>query len=104
MTIAARLPGLHAPAGGSRMQAAVPNPPPTAPPGLADFVSQILGYGKWIIVSLAVLCVLLCAAMIIAGRRQRSATAYSGLEGIAWIIAGVGVAGFGPLILLAFRL
>jgi hypothetical protein len=88
----------------SWLAAAVPNPPPTAPPGLAEFVSQVLGYGKWIIVSLAVLCVLLCAAMIIAGRRQRSATAYSGLEGIAWIIAGVGVAGFGPLILLAFRL
>lgn len=89
---------------GPLVLAEVPNPPPLAPPGLGEFVTQVLGYSKWIIVALAVVCVMVCAAMIIAGRRQRSATAYSGLEGVAWIIAGVGLAGFGPLILLAFRL
>lgn len=89
---------------GTALLAAVPNPPPAAPPGLGDFVNQVLGYSKWIILALAVLCIMVCAAMIIAGRRQRSATAYSGLEGLAWIIGGIGVAGFGPLILLAFQL
>lgn len=89
---------------GRALPAEVPNPPPAAPPGLGAFVTQVLGYSKWIILALAVLCIMVCAAMIIAGRRQRSATAYSGLEGIAWIIGGIGVAGFGPLVLLAFQL
>lgn len=80
----------------------LPAPPPEVPGELVDFVNQWFAVGQWIIGGAAALCVLACAVLLIVGRKQRSAAAYSGLEGIAWIIGGVGVAGFGPALVLAF--
>jgi hypothetical protein len=80
----------------------LPAPPPETPPALVEFVDLWFELGQWIIGAAAALCVLICAVMLIVGRKQRSATAYQGLEGIAWIIGGVGLAGFGPVLVLAF--
>jgi hypothetical protein len=82
---------------------AVPNPPPEIPPGLDGVTRTAMAWGKGVIVALAALFTLLCAAMLVTGgRRQRSATAFQGLEGLGWIFAGLGLAGIGPLIVLAF--
>ena len=81
----------------------LPAPPPEAPPELVEFVDLWFELGQWFIGVLAALCVLVCAVLLIVGRKQRSATAYQGLEGIAWIIGGVGLAAFGPVLVLAFR-
>ena len=69
-----------------------PNPPPSVPPGLGAFADQILGWMKWGVLVAGVLGILVCAIMIILGRRNRSATAYEGLVGSAWILAGLALA------------
>ena len=80
-----------------------PNPPPAVPPGLGAFADQILGWMKWGVLVAGVLGILTCAIMIILGRRYRSATAYEGLVGSAWILAGLALASVAAVIVGAFQ-
>lgn len=80
-----------------------PNPPPAVPPGLGEFANQILGWMKWGVLVAGVLGILVCAIMIILGRRNRSATAYEGLVGSAWILAGLALASVAAVIVGAFQ-
>jgi hypothetical protein len=81
-----------------------PNPPPAVPPGLGAFTDQIIGWMKWGVIAAGVLGILACAAMIILGRRNRHATAYEGLLGSAWILAGLSLASAAAVIVGAFQL
>ncbi|MDN5749511.1 MAG: hypothetical protein L0H64_13520 [Pseudonocardia sp.] len=81
---------------------APPNPDATVPPGLGDFADQILGWLKWGVLFSGVLGILVCAVMIIIGRRNRSATAYEGLVGSAWILGGLALASVAAVIVGAF--
>jgi hypothetical protein len=80
-----------------------PNPPPAVPPGLGAFADQILGWMKWGVLVAGVIGILVCAIMIILGRRNRSSTAYEGLVGSAWILAGLALASVAAVIVGAFR-
>ncbi|GAA3239567.1 hypothetical protein GCM10017691_40860 [Pseudonocardia petroleophila] len=82
---------------------APPNPDATVPPGLGDFANQILGWLKWGVLFSGVLGLLVCAVMIIIGRRNRSATAYEGLVGSAWILGGLALASVAAVIVGAFQ-
>ena len=82
---------------------APPNPAPTVPPGLGAFADQILGWLKWGVLFAGVLGILVCAIMIIIGRRNRSATAYEGLVGSAWILGGLALASVAAVIVGAFQ-
>ena len=80
-----------------------PDPEATVPPGLGEFADQILGWLKWGVLFSGVLGILICAVMIIIGRRNRSATAYEGLVGSAWILGGLALASVAAVIVGAFQ-
>ena len=84
--------------------AAPPDPPPTPPPGLDELASQLLGWLKWGVLFAGLIGILVCALMLIIGRRNRSATAYEGLVGSAWVLGGLGLASIAALIVGAFQL
>ena len=81
-----------------------PDPPPAPPPGLTPITNLLLSWMKWGVVVVGVIGLLTCAMMIIIGRRNRSATAYEGLVGSAWVLAGLGLASVATLIVGAFQL
>ena len=81
-----------------------PDPPPAPPPGLTPITNLLLSWMKWGVVVVGVIGLLTCAMMIIIGRRNRSATAYEGLVGSAWVLAGLGLASVAALIVGAFQL
>ena len=86
------------------LAAAIPNPPPTAPPGLAGFADQILGWLKWALRAAGVGGLLICAVMIVLGRRNRSAMAYEGLAGSAWILSGLALGSVTAVLVGAFAM
>jgi len=51
-----------------------------------------------------VLGIFICALMLIIGRRNRSATAYEGLVGSAWVIGGLALASVAALLVGAFQI
>ena len=82
----------------------VPNPPPAPPPGLGELAGQLLGWIKWGVLVAGILGILVCALMLIIGRRNRSATAYEGLVGSAWVIGGLALASVAAMLVGAFQL
>ncbi|MCH6165214.1 hypothetical protein [Pseudonocardia alaniniphila] len=82
----------------------VPNPPPTAPPGLDELAGELLGWLKWGVIVAGILGIFICALMLIIGRRNRSATAYEGLVGSAWVIGGLALASVAALLVGAFQI
>jgi hypothetical protein len=84
--------------------AAPPDPNPTAPPGLDALATQILGWLKWGVIVAGLVGLMICSIMIIMGRRNRSATAYEGLVGSAWILGGLALASVAAMLVGAFSL
>ncbi|MGD9989347.1 hypothetical protein [Pseudonocardia sp.] len=82
----------------------VPNPDPIAPPGLGELAGELLGWLKWGVIVSGVLGIFICALMLIIGRRNRSATAYEGLVGSAWVIGGLALASVAALLVGAFQI
>ncbi|RJK95919.1 hypothetical protein [Vallicoccus soli] len=78
----------------SRLLAAVPNPAPQAPPGLGDAADTLLGWMKWGGLVAGVAGLIICAIMMMVGRRNRSSTAADGAAGIPWVLAGLTVIAF----------
>jgi hypothetical protein len=96
LTVIQNLPDLsaraHALAGATPSpsgSAGVLNPPPQAPPGLANDVSTLLGWWKWIALTAGIFGLVGCGAMMAIGRRSRSALAADGATGIPWVLAGL---------------
>ncbi len=73
------------------LAAAVPNPPPQAPPGLDTFGEQFLGWLKWGGLMGGMAGLMICGIMMAVGRRNRSMTAVDGAAGIPWVLAGLTV-------------
>ena len=67
----------------------VPNPAPSAPPGLAGQASMFLAWLKWIGIVAGMVGLGMCALMMIVGRRGRSSMAVDGATGIPWVLAGL---------------
>ncbi len=84
--------------------AQAPNPAPAPPPGLTQFGNNIISWLKWGVLFAGVLGILICAVMLIIGRRNRSATAYEGLVGSAWILGGLALASVAAVVVSAFQL
>ncbi|GAA4558861.1 hypothetical protein [Pseudonocardia xishanensis] len=80
-----------------------PNPAPVRPPGLEAMAEMLIGWLKWGVIVAGVVGLLVCAAMIIIGRRNRSATAYEGLIGSAWILGGLALASVAAVVVGAFQ-
>lgn len=67
----------------------VPDGEPALPEGVGEFFSQLIGWAKGSILALGVLGMIACGAMMIVGRRNRSATAVEGAAGIPWVLGGL---------------
>lgn len=74
------------------LQNQIPNPPPKAPPGLEKISDTILGWLKWGTLVCGVGGLLICALMIVVGRRNRNAMASDGVAGAVWVIGGLALA------------
>lgn len=68
---------------------AVPNPGPSAPPGMEAVASTFIGWGKWALLVAGVLGFFVSAGMMVIGRRNRSQTAVDGVAGVPWVLAGL---------------
>ncbi|WP_433273970.1 hypothetical protein ACQPZA_24025 [Pseudonocardia xinjiangensis] len=86
------------------LKSAIPDPPPVAPPGLNELAGELLGWLKWGVIVAGILGIFICALMLIIGRRNRSATAYEGLVGSAWVIGGLALASVAALLVGAFQI
>lgn len=71
------------------LAAAVPNPKPLAPPGMAGPALELLGWLKWVGLVSGVVGLGMCAIMMILGRRNRSNMAVDGAAGIPWVLGGL---------------
>ena len=69
--------------------AAVPNPGPAAPPGMAAPAAQLISWMKWVGMVAGLVGFGLCAVMMILGRRNRSNMAVDGATGIPWVLGGL---------------
>ncbi len=78
----------------ARVLAQVPNPAPAAPPGLGAAADTLLGWMKWGGLVAGVAGLIICAIMMMVGRRNRSATAADGAAGIPWVLGGLTVIAF----------
>lgn len=70
----------------------VPNPQPEAPPGLDGFANTILGWIKWGALVCGMGGMLICAVMIIIGRRRSNHLATEGVLGSVWVLGGLALA------------
>ncbi len=72
--------------------APVPNPPPSPPPGLDKLAQTMLGWLKWGVLASGIAGIIICAGMIILGRRNRNQMAIEGMIGGAWVLGGLALA------------
>lgn len=77
----------------ARVLAAVPNPGPVAPPGMAGPADMLLGWLKWTGLVGGMVGLGMCAIMMILGRRNRSNMAVDGATGIPWVLGGLSLMG-----------
>lgn len=75
------------------VQAQPPDPAPERPPGkLGEFVDRIVAWVKWGLIAAGVVGLLICAGMIIIGRKRNHAMAIDGLTGTLWVVGGLALA------------
>ena len=67
----------------------VPNPAPTPIPGLAGPLDTVVGWGKWLMMFLGIIGLLICAGQMMIGRRNRHSFAADGAAGIPWVLGGL---------------
>jgi hypothetical protein len=79
-----------------------PDPPPKAPPGIGALAEELIGWLKWGALVAGVIGMLICAGMIVVGRRRRGRLAHDGLIGSAWVLGGLALASTAALLVGTF--
>jgi hypothetical protein len=79
-----------------------PNPPPQAPPGINELATELIGWLKWGVLVVGIIGILVCAGMIIIGRRHRAGLAQDGLLGSLWVLGGLTLASLAAVLVSAF--
>lgn len=79
-----------------------PNPPPQAPPGIGELADQVIGWLKWGVLAAGMVGILVCAGMIIVGRRRHGGLAREGLIGSVWVLGGLALASVAAVLVGAF--
>lgn len=63
---------------------------PAAPTtGLGTFGTNFIGWMKWIVLIAGIIGLIICAGMLVVGRRNRNAVAQDGIVGGVWVIGGI---------------
>jgi hypothetical protein len=86
----------------THVQTQLLNPPPQAPPAIDQLASQIVGWLEWSVLVVGVAGILVCAAVIIIGRRHRGGLAQEGLIGSLWVLGGLTLASLAAVLVGAF--
>jgi hypothetical protein len=81
---------------------AVPTPAMSPPPGLSEPIDTILGWVKWGAMIAGTIGLMVCAVMMMVGRRGRSSSAAEGAAGIPWVLLGLMLASASPVIVGMF--
>jgi hypothetical protein len=74
------------------LRLAAPNPPAVPIPGLdspGGPLYTIIGWAKWLMFFLGFLGLLMCAAQMAIGRRNRHSMAADGASGIPWVLGAL---------------
>jgi hypothetical protein len=79
-----------------------PNPPPQAPPGIGALAEQVIAWLKWGVLAAGMIGILVCAGMIIVGRRRHGGLAQEGLIGSLWVLGGLALASVAAVLVGAF--
>jgi hypothetical protein len=66
-----------------------PNPNPAPVPGLAGPLDTIVGWGKWLMIYLGIIGLIICGVQMAIGRRNRHSWAADGAAGIPWVLGGL---------------
>lgn len=69
-----------------------PNPAPQAPPGLEGPIRTITSWGKWGVMVLGGIGLLLCGGKMALGQSGRSHLAADGATGVPWVLLGLSLA------------
>jgi hypothetical protein len=94
---------LHHAAGVIIVAGNVPDPAPQAPtPVLAKDMSTIIAWGKWMVMVLGVVGLLICAGQMAIGRRNRHSFAADGAAGIPWVLGGLSLAAIAATVVAVF--
>ena len=80
----------------------VPHPDPKAPPGLDQYANVVLGYLKWGVLVAGVAGILICAGMIVIGRRHHNQMGTEGVIGSVWVIGGLSLASIATALVETF--
>ena len=80
----------------------VPDPAPLQVPGLAGPITTIIGWGKWLVMVLGVIGLLICAGQMTIGRRNRHSFAADGAAGIPWVLGGLSLAAISTALVTVF--
>jgi type IV secretory pathway VirB2 component (pilin) len=67
----------------------VPNPDARIPKAVKDLADEWIGYLKGGAIIAGVVGMIVCAVMMMIGRRNRSHLATEGLSGIPWVLGGL---------------
>jgi len=92
----------HLAALSGHLTGAVPNPAPKAPPGLTGKLNTIIAWGKYMVMGLGVIGLLICAGQMAIGRRNRHTFAADGAAGIPWVLGGLSLAAISSAIVGVF--
>lgn len=74
------------------LEAGIPDPAPQAPPGLDELAGHLIGWLEWGVLTAGLITLLVCAIMIIVGRRNRGGLAQEGLRGSLWVLGSLALA------------
>jgi len=72
------------------------NTTPIPIPGMGQQMTNWIGYAKTIGIAAGVIGLIICAIMMMIGRRNRSHLAAEGATGVVWVVAGLSVAAMAP--------
>ena len=90
------------PGGGGGGSGVIPDTPASLPAGLSQAAAKIFGWAKGAVYALGAIFMVVCAGMIIAGRRNRGQVSVEGAVGVAWVIGGLTLAGCAAMLVSNF--
>lgn len=90
------------PPGGGGGGSVIPDTPASLPAGLSQAAAKIFGWAKGGVYALGGIFLVVCAGMIIAGRRNRGQVSVEGAIGVVWVIVGLTLAGCAAMLASQF--
>jgi hypothetical protein len=80
----------------------IPDPAPSAPPGLIGKADTVIAWGKWGVLICGVGGLLIAGGMMAIGHRNRSSMAADGAARIPWVVGGLSLVAASAAIVAVF--